>query len=523
MGGPLAAAGTIPGVVERAAARYAGHPALLGQAGTVTFEELLELVRAAAGALIEAGVGAGDRVALWAPNTPEWAMASLAVLFAGGSVVPVNTRYTAVEAAALVDRAGCRVVLAEGELGGRTLAREAAGMPGASAVVSLGAPTPGLASWAELAGAGSSNAELDARLAVLTPDDVSHVQYTSGTTGVPKGAMLRHGAMVETTERWAEVVGLTVGDCYPVVSPFSHIGGHKTGLLACLMAGATTVPVASFDPDRFARTVAEHGVTVVQGPPTLFHALIEQARHGSDALGTLRVGVTGAAVIPPTLVRDMLDVLGLALVVTAYGLTETTGVCTMTRPGDPIDVVAETSGRPIEGVDVRIVDEAGVALPPGSRGEIAVRGIGLMGGYLDDPDATRATMRGEWLATGDVGWIGEDGNLRIVDRLKDMVVVGGFNVYPAEVERVLLEHAAVAQAAVIGLPDARMGEVPGAFVVPVLGAVIDVEALVGFAEERLAKFKVPRTVWVVDRLPLNAAGKVAKAALRSDAAIRLAS
>ncbi len=523
MGGPLAAAGTIPGVVERAAARYAGRPALVDQTGTVTFDDLLELVRAAAGALIEAGVGAGDRVALWAPNTSEWAMASLAVLFAGGSVVPVNTRYTAVEAAALVDRAGCRVVLAEGELGGRTLAREAAGMPGPRAVVSLGAPTPGLASWAEFAGAGASNAELDRRMAVLTPDDVSHVQYTSGTTGVPKGAMLRHGAMVVTTERWAEVVGLTVGDCYPVVSPFSHIGGHKTGLLACLVAGATTVPVASFDPGRFERIVAEHDVTVVQGPPTLFHALIEQAREGSDAFGTLRVGVTGAAVIPPTLVRDMLDVLGLQLVVTAYGLTETTGVCTMTRPGDPIDVVAETSGRPIEGVDVRIVDESGVPLPPGSRGEITVRGIGVMRGYLDDPEATRATMHGEWLATGDVGWIGEDGNLRIVDRLKDMVVVGGFNVYPAEVERVLLEHAAVAQAAVIGLPDARMGEVPGAFVVPVPGAVIDVESLVGFLGERLAKFKVPRTVWVVDRLPLNAAGKVAKAELRSDAAIRLAS
>jgi acyl-CoA synthetase (AMP-forming)/AMP-acid ligase II len=306
-----------------------------------------------------------------------------------------------------------------------------------------------------------------------------------------------------------------------VVSPFSHIGGHKTGLLACLVAGATTVPVASFDPASFERIVAEHDVTVVQGPPTLFHALIERAREGSGALGTLRVGVTGAAVIPPTLVRDMLHVLGLQLVVTAYGLTETTGVCTMTRPGDPIDVVAETSGRPIEGVDVQIVDESGVPVPPGDRGEIAVRGIGVMRGYLDDPEATAATMHGEWLATGDVGWIGEDGNLRIVDRLKDMVVVGGFNVYPAEVERVLLEHAAVSQAAVIGLPDARMGEVPGAFVVPAQGAVIDVDSLVGYLGARLAKFKVPRTVWLVDRLPLNAAGKVAKAELRSDAAARL--
>jgi acyl-CoA synthetase (AMP-forming)/AMP-acid ligase II len=523
MGAPLAAAGTIPGVVERAAATYAGRPALVSEAGTVTFDELLELVRAAAGALIDAGVVAGDRVALWAPNTAEWAMASLAVLFAGGSVVPVNPRYTAVEAAALVDRAGCRVVLAEGERGARSLAREAAGMPGPSAVVSLGAPTPGLASWADLVGAGSSNADLDRRLAELTPGDVSHVQYTSGTTGAPKGAMLRHGAMVETTARWAEVVGLTVGDCYPVVSPFSHIGGHKTGLLACLVAGATTVPVASFDPGSFARTVAAHDVTVVQGPPTLFHALIERARQGSDALATLRVGVTGAAVIPPTLVRDMLHVLGLQLVVTAYGLTETTGVCTMTRPGDPIDVVAETSGRPIEGVEVRIVDESGASLPPGSRGEIAVRGIGVMQGYLDDPEATRATMHGDWLATGDVGWVGEDGNLRIVDRLKDMVVVGGFNVYPAEIERVLLEHPAVAQAAVIGLPDPRMGEVPGAFVVPAAGAVIEVASLVAYVGEQLAKFKVPRTVWVVDRLPLNAAGKVAKAELRSDAAIRLAS
>jgi acyl-CoA synthetase (AMP-forming)/AMP-acid ligase II len=219
----------------------------------------------------------------------------------------------------------------------------------------------------------------------------------------------------------------------------------------------------------------------------------------------------------------MYSVLGLELVVTAYGLTEATGVCTMTRAGDPVAVVAETSGRPIPGVDVQIVDASGEPLAAGERGEIAVRGIGMMRGYLDDPEATDATMRGEWLATGDVGWVGPDGNLRIVDRLKDMVLVGGLNVYPAEVERVLLEHGAVSQAAVVGLPDARMGEVPGAFVVPAPGAVLDVASLVDFLGERLAKFKVPRTVWVVDHLPLNAAGKVAKGELRAEAANRLAS
>jgi acyl-CoA synthetase (AMP-forming)/AMP-acid ligase II len=519
-----AAAGTIPGAVERAAVTFAGLPALVGDGATITFDELLEQARAAAAALIEAGVAAGDRVAIWGANSDEWATASLAVLFAGATVVPVNTRYTPVEAGDLVARARCRVVLAEGRRDGRSLAEEASTLDGALTVVALGAAgPPGVPSWRDFAAARAASPELERRLAALTPGDVSHVQYTSGTTGAPKGAMLCHGAMVETTAHWAEVVGLTRGDCYPVVSPFSHIGGHKTGLLACLLAGAAAAPLASFDPDQFERIVAEHHVTVVQGPPTLFHALVERARAGSTALDSLRVGITGAAVIPPTLVRDMLGVLRLQLVVTAYGLTETTGVCTMTRPGDPVEVVAETSGRPITGVDVRIVDATGTPVPTGTRGEISVRGIGVMRGYLDDRAATEATVHDGWVATGDVGFIGGDGNLRIVDRLKDMVVVGGFNVYPAEVERALLEHDSVAQAAVIGLPDERMGEVPGAFVVATPGAGVDVPSLVDFLGQRLAKFKVPRTVWVVERLPLNAAGKVAKAELRTDAASRLAS
>jgi acyl-CoA synthetase (AMP-forming)/AMP-acid ligase II len=519
-----AAAGTIPGALERAAVTFAGRPALVGDESTVTFDELVERVRAAAAALIDAGVAVGDRVAIWGANSDEWAVGSLAVLFAGATVVPVNTRYTAVEAGDLVTRAGCRVVLADGALDGRSLAAEAAAMSRAPLVLAFGvAGPPELTSWGAFAAAAAPSPELERRLAALTPGDVSHVQYTSGTTGVPKGAMLRHGAMVETTAHWAEVVGLTGGDCYPVVSPFSHIGGHKTGLLACLLAGAAAVPLPRFDPGDFERIVAEHHVTVVQGPPTLFHALVERARAGSDGFGSLRVGITGAAVIPPTLVRDMLGILRLQLVVTAYGLTETTGVCTMTRPGDPVEVVAESSGRPITGVDVRIVDPSGAPVPTGERGEISVRGIGVMRGYLDDPAATDAVVRDGWLATGDIGFIGDDGNLRIVDRLKDMVVVGGFNVYPAEVERALLEHAGVAQAAVIGLPDERMGEVPGAFIVATPGTALDVEALVDFLGQRLAKFKVPRTVWVVDSLPLNAAGKVAKAELRSDAASRLAS
>jgi acyl-CoA synthetase (AMP-forming)/AMP-acid ligase II len=470
--------------------------------------------------MIGVGLEAGDRVALWAPNSLDWAVASLAVLFVGGAVVPINARYTHHEASDLVARAGCRLIVADRAGPGRDLAAEAIGFAGGVPVVSLG-PTGavGALQWSDFVAQGGSDAaaEVDRRLVGLKPEDVSHIQYTSGTTGTPKGAMLRHRAMVETTKEWAGVVGLTAGDRYPVVSPFSHISGHKTGLLACLLTGAAALPLSTLVLDDFAQLVDDQRVTVVQGPPTLFHSLVDRARNDQAAFSSLRVGVTGAAVIPPSLVRDMYDVLHLDRVVTAYGLTESTGVCTMTRAGDAIEVVAETSGRPIPGVRVQIAGRAGEHLAAGEIGEIEVAGVGIMLGYLNDPEATAAAIRDGWLATGDLGWIGDDGNLRIVDRLKDMVVVGGFNVYPAEIEKVLHEHPAVSQAAVVGLPDERMGEVPAAFVVAQVGSDPEVDSLIEHCEDRLAKFKVPRSLWLVDALPLNAVGKVAKPGLRVEA------
>jgi HIP---CoA ligase len=526
MSTPLAPASTIPGALERSAVTHAGQPALIGPDGTLAFDELETLTREAAGAMIGFGLRPGDRVALWAPNSLDWAVASLAVLYAGGAVVPINARYTRHEASELVARAGCRLIVADGPGQGRHLAEEATAFGSGIPVVAFGPqPGPADAQWSAFAASGGSNAPsaLDRRLAGLRPEDVSHVQYTSGTTGEPKGAMLCHRAMVETTREWAGVVGLTAGDRYPVVSPFSHISGHKTGLLACLVTGAAALPLATLVIDDFARLVDEERVNVVQGPPTLFHSLIDRARGDVGAFASLRVGVTGAAVIPPSLVRDMYEVLHLDRVVTAYGLTESTGVCTMTRGGDAVEVVAETSGRPIPGVGVRIVDGDGKTVGAGEIGEIQVEGVGVMLGYLGDPEATAATVSDGWLATGDLGWVGEDTNLRIVDRLKDMVVVGGFNVYPAEIEKVLLEHPAVSQAAVVGLPDARMGEVPAAFVVAQPGADADVARLIEHCAERLAKFKVPRSLWLVEGLPLNAVGKVAKPDLRAEAQRRSSS
>ena len=520
---PSAPAFTIPGALERAAVEHADRVALRDGDTAVTYRALLQSARQAATAVIAAGVRPGDAVALWAPNSIEWAVVSLGALCAGAVVVPLNTRYTAVEAAEMIDRSGCALVFAEAGFLGRNLAAEAAALAGGPCVVSLGAaPAAGTVSLTTFLDGGGPSGELDRRLGALGPADISHIAFTSGTTGRPKGAMLRHDAMVRTTIEWARVVGLRPGDRYPIVSPFSHIGGHKTGLLATITAGATAFPFPTLDITRLIETVETHGVTVLQGPPTMFHALVAAARaSGAARFASLRVGVTGAATIPPSLVRELLEVLGVEAVFTAYGLSESTGVCTITRAGDPVEIVAETSGRPIPGVEVRTVAADGSPSPSGDRGEIVVRGLNVMAGYLDDPAATALAVRDGWLYTGDIGWIGEDGCLRIVDRLKDMVIVGGFNVYPAEIERVLLEHPDVEQAAVVGVADRRLGEVTVAFVVAAQGHQPSTDDLVNFCRGRLANFKVPRQVWFVERLPVNAAGKVHKPDLRASAIRRI--
>jgi acyl-CoA synthetase (AMP-forming)/AMP-acid ligase II len=482
------------------------------------YSDVLTVVRSAAAGLAEM-LQPGDRAAIWGPNSTEWALAALAVLFAGGVVVPVNTRYTVHEMEDIVSRAGCTVIFAEHLFLGRSLAREAGSRISGLMIVGLG---PGaeqsVTPWARLTATAGPGTEVDARLAGLQPDSISHLQFTSGTTGRPKGAMLRHGAMVRTTAEWVGTVGLLPGDRYPVVAPFSHIGGHKTGLLACMSVGAAALPYATLDVDRLAQQLEAGGVSFVQGPPTMFQDLVGRFGPPRPTPRNLRVAVTGGATVAPSLVRDIVSVLGVRDVFTSYGLTETTGVCTITSRGDPVETVAETSGRAIPGVEVAIVDGNGDRLGTGERGEIVARGYNVMAGYLDDPGATAEAIRDGWVHTGDVGWIGEDGCLRIVDRLKDMVIVGGLNAYPAEIEMVLLECDGVHQAAVVGVPDDRLGEVPVAFVVRSAGSEVSPSELEDFCRSRLANFKRPRGWHFVDQLPVNSAGKVSKIDLRRDAA-----
>lgn len=484
---------TLPGVLERTARDHPTRPAVRSETDRLTYPELLEAALDGAARLVALGVRPGDTVALRLPNGAPWVVASYAVLCAGARLVPLNTRYTAAEARDIIARSSCRLVLA--------------GDPALDGLADLTGPGARvLASLDDVGSGAADRAEAEARTAALRPETVSHVQYTSGTTGPPKGALLRHGALVETTRAWVAITGLRAGDVYPVVAPFAHIGGHKTGLLACAVAGATVLPVRSLDPAALARAVAERGVSVLQGPPALYRALLAEPSMPRDRV---RIAVTGAAVVPRDLVAALRERLGVRHVFTAYGLTEASGVCTMTRQDDPLAAVAETAGAPIPGVEVRID-------APDGPGEILVRGRGLMSGYLGDPAATAEALSGGWLRTGDVGELDAAGRLRVVDRLKDVVIVGGLNVYPAEVEQVLTAVAGVRAAAVVGIAHDRLGEVPAAFVVG--GG--PVEEIVARCASRLAGFKVPRTIWRLPELPLNAAGKVDKPALRREAASR---
>jgi acyl-CoA synthetase (AMP-forming)/AMP-acid ligase II len=270
------------------------------------------------------------------------------------------------------------------------------------------------------------------------------------------------------------------------------------------------------DVDDTLALLARERATVVPGAPTLYTTFLEHPSLSSYDVSSVRLAVTGASVVPTELIRRMRDELGFDSVLTAYGLTECCGYATGCRPGDPDDVVSLTSGRAVDGVEVTVVDPGGGALAAGEAGEVLVRGYNVMVGYWNDPEATAQAVDADgWLHTGDVGVLDPAGNLSITDRLKDMYVVGGFNAYPAEVEQVLVRHDGVSEAAVVGVPDARLGEVGRAFVVARAGATPTEDDLVAWCKERLAGYKVPRTVILVDSLPRNATGKVDKKALTS--------
>lgn len=540
---------TIARELSAAAAEYPDDVAVYFGAEQRTFSEYRRDVWQAAQGLLACGVEPGDRIALWMPNTLEGATALLGVMVAGGTAVPLNTRYRDQEVAEILKRARCRMIIVIGGFLGRSYAAEAVEIADGVPVLCVGADGPaGTRPWAEVLAAGSADAhrqELAERIQAQLGDEIAVVQYTSGTTGQPKGVALRQGPMLATSAAWSDIVGLGRGDVYPVTYPIAHIGGYKTGLLATLTGRATTVLIPVITTETLVEAVRAHPPTVVNGPPPVLRSLLTALQDGQLPASTrIRTVVTGSSIVPPQLIRELARDLGVADVINAFGITEASGVCMMTRRGDPVELVCDTVGSAIPGVEVRIAPApadaaaspdmagdgattetpegaAGPARPAGATrvGEIEVHGRNVMVGYLEDPEATAEALHDGWLRTGDIGWIGADGYARIVGRAKDMVIVGGFNVFPAEVEHVLVDHPDVAEAAVVGVPDERLGEVPVAFVVPAAAPPAP-DALVEWCRDRLANFKVPRRVWIVDSLPRVTVGKVSKPELR-DRAITL--
>ena len=473
---------TISEMVASAADRFGDAEAVVDGPLRLTFAEVADRVRRAAGAFANLGVDKGDRVAIWAPNSAHWMIAAFGVLTAGAVVVPVSTRYKTAEAADIITRSGAKAVLVEKGFLGRDFATPP------------GVPALDLKSGFLEDGAPFERA--------VTGADIADIIYTSGTTGRPKGVMMNHAQNLRMYAEWCDLADLRRGDRYLIVNPFFHTFGYKAGCIASFIRGATMLPVPVFDIDTVVELIAAERITMLPGPPTLYHSLL--AVEDKAKLATLRAGVTGAADIPVELIRRVHEELPFQTLATGYGLTEA-GTATMSRPGDSFEDVATTAGLPVADVEVRLADD----------GEVLVRGYSVMQGYFDDPAATAEAIDVDcWLHTGDLGEFTDSGRLRIVGRKKDMFIVGGFNAYPAEIEGFLMEHPAVAQAAVIGVPDERLGQVGKAFVVRKRDAEVSADELIAWSRDRMAGFKVPRSVEFLDALPLNATGKVMKDQLR---------
>ena len=503
---------TIPHVAQHAAQQWGDAPALIERGETWSFDELWQRARAATSAFLAHNVGKGDRIAIWAPNSREWIAAALGVLSAGAAIVPLNTRLKGREAGDILRRTDARMLLSVSEFLGTHYTALIADedLPKLERTILLDRDWDGFVGE----GDGAEDRAVNDALARLAPDDVSDIMFTSGTTGAPKGVVTTHDRIVPMFRHWVEVMGLSPGERYLIINPFFHSFGFKAGWVAALIAGATIVPMASFDIPQVIRHIEQDKINFLPGPPTIYQSLLAAKAESDFDTASLRGAATGAASVPPELIRRMRSELGLVDTVTAYGMTECSTI-TACRRGDDAELIATSVGKAIPGLEVRITDEAGQEVPRGETGEIHVRGYAVMAGYLDDPQATAEAIDTDgWLHTGDVGVMDEAGYVRITDRLKDMYISGGFNCYPAEIEKLLAEHPEVSMSAVIGVADERMGEIGKAFVVPRPGTQPTPEAIIAWSRENMANYKVPRLVEIVTELPLNASGKVLKTELR---------
>jgi acyl-CoA synthetase (AMP-forming)/AMP-acid ligase II len=524
---------TFPELARRVASQES-RVMLVCEGQHFTGSEVVAQARRIARALLAAGVHRGDRVCLWVPNRPEFVFVELAVTLIGAVFVPIQSRYGATELGNILGRAEPVLLIfqrsflnadldtilerAFPDVGpGRTDK-----VPSLRQIVSLdGSRHGGVVSLeAFLGGAASiTDAQLDAAIAGVSPDDPAICIFTSGTTGVPKGAMLSHAAILSTEYNVGEIMRIAPGERVLYGAPLPSVFGCCNALVASWTHDACLVVLPTFDAADALGAIERERCNVIYGVPTMYLMLLNHPEFRPERTASLRSGIVGGAPCPPQLADAIIGQLGVRELVSGYGMSETCAVITITRIGDPVEMVTGTVGRPLPGVEVRICDPVSPrVLPAETEGEICVRGSNVMLGYFAGRDGVTKPFQDGWFRTGDLGLLRDDGNVCITGRVSDMILVGGFNVYPVEIEALLAGHPDVVQAHVVGIADERMGELPVAFVQLRGGNPDPATALTRFCAERIAKYKVPTRFFFVESFPMTPLGKVQKFELKKMAA-----
>jgi len=516
---------TLGQMVDRAAERFPDREAIVFKDERVTYARLRSRSEDFARGLLSLGLGPGDHVVLWMPNCVEWVVANLGIAKIGAVTVTCNSRYKALEVAYVLRQSDARALImvdrfAAGSVDYVAILQELcpdgdrSAFPALRHLIVLGAARPpGALAFEEIERTGRDGPRGRLEAIAIRPDDPVEMLYTSGTTGEPKGCLLSHGNMYFKCRVYTDLHRWTSADRYLVPVPYFHIFGSMGGIAANCLVGSTQVVMDVFDPLAAMRLIEAERVTIFSGVPTMFITILGHPAFGRFDLRSLRTGSIGAAPVPVEIMRRIIDPergLGMdALVV--YGLTEATGGTHWTRPGDQLEKRVSTVGLRTLEIEDRVVDPVtGAELPTGQEGELCIKGPTLMLGYYNKPEASAEKIRDGWLHTGDMAVKDAEGYVRITGRLTDMIIVGGFNTYPAEIEDFFLRHPKVLDVSIVGVPDPIMGETVMAFVIPKEGAALHPEEIVAFARGKIANFKVPKYVEIVDRFPLTGSGKVQK-------------
>lgn len=518
---------TLSQVLRETTETFPQRDAILDPSGvTLTYEELDKRVSHLARGMLELGVCKGDKVGLWMPNIPEWVVAYYAIARVGAVVVPMNTRYKMHEVEYILNNSEATTLFAVDAFAGidylSMIGKIRGNLPNLKNVIIVGEPGEDMHPFGAISENGMSlleDGKLSAREDTCEPSDNVFILYTSGTTGNPKGAMLSHHNIAKNAEQVTEVLHTEAQDVFLLAVPFFHCFGCVMGIAGAITWGAAMVPMQIFKPVEALELVERFGVSVLYGVPTMFVLELEEYRKGkadgsSYDVSTLRTGIMAGAPCPVEVMRGTMEDMHCNVSI-AYGLTEASPVITMTRFDDSVALRVETVGRALDGVEVKIADEDRNPLPTGEMGELACRGYNVMMGYYKMPEKTAESIDAEgWLYSGDLATMDKDGYVQIVGRKKDMLICGGFNVYPAEIEEYLFTHPKVQNASVIGMPDNVMGEVAVAYIIPRAEARIDPQEIVDYCVGEIANFKVPRYVQIVDEFPMTQSGKIQKFRLR---------